>query len=240
MSRALLICLSGIESSGKSTQLERLMETARIGGLRPVYLWTRPGYTRNLEAAKRLVRRLSGALPAGGSSGGSTSGGVQRSYPRRGDGFRSALKRRLWLSLALLDLIWVYGLQVRYWLARGRTVVCDRYLWDCLVDFRVNFPGDEVESGPLGRMLTALAPRPDVAFFLLISVEESLRRSEQRERKFRETEGVLEQRLEQYRALADEFQVPVLDGQRPAEEVAEEIQSKVAAKGLAAMSPDRS
>jgi dTMP kinase len=137
--------------------------------------------------------------------------------------------KRLWLSLALIDLIWLYGLQVRYWLSRGRTVICDRYLWDCLVDFRVNFPSDAVESGLLGRVLTALAPRPDVAFFLLISVEESLLRSKQRERRFRETEAVLQQRLEEYRTVADQFQWPVLDGQRPVEEVAEEIQSKVAA-----------
>lgn len=229
MSRALLVCLSGIESSGKSTQLDRLVENARRRGLRPVCLWTRPGYTRNLEAAKRLVQRLTSARVAGSGSGAAGSERGPRAYPRRGDGFRSALAKRLWLSLALVDLIWVYGVEVRYWLSRGRTVICDRYLWDCLVDFRVNFPGDDVESGLLGRMLTALTPRPDVAFFLLISVEESLRRSEQRERRFRETEAVLQLRLEEYRTLADEFRWPVLDGQRPAEEVSEEIQSKIAA-----------
>ena len=229
MSRGLLVCLSGIESSGKSSQLKLLMENAYRQGLRPVHLWTRPGYTRNLEAAKRLVRQLMSARAAGRSSGSSTAERVPRVYPRRGKGFRSALKKRLWLSLALIDLIWVYGVQVRYWLSRGRTVICDRYLWDCLVDFRVNFPSDAVESGFLGRMLTALAPRPDVAFVLLISVEESLRRSKQRERRFRETEAVLQQRLAEYRTVADQFQWPVLDGQRPAEEVAAEIQSKVAA-----------
>jgi thymidylate kinase len=221
--------LSGLESSGKSTQLKLLMESAHRQGLRPVYLWTRPGYTRNLETAKRLVRRLTRRSAAGRSSGSSTAERVQRDYPRRGEGFRSPRLRRLWLSIALFDLIWVYALQVRYWQFRGRTVICDRYLWDCLVDFRVNFPNDAVESGLLGRILTALTPRPDIAFILLISVAESLRRSEHRERKFRETEAVLEQRLEQYRSVADQFQWPLLDAQRPIDEVAAEIQSAFAA-----------
>lgn len=205
------------------------MQSARRQGLRPVYLWSRPGYTRNLETAKRLVRRLTKGRAAGRSTGSSTAERVQRDYPRRGEGFRSPRLRRLWLSIALFDLIWVYALQVRYWLFRGRTVICDRYLWDCLVDFRVNFPSDAVESWPLGRILTALTPRPDVAFFLLISAAESLRRSKHRERKFPETEAVLQQRLEQYRIVADQFQWPVLDAQRPIEEVAAEIQSVFAA-----------
>lgn len=229
MSRGLLICLSGIESSGKSTQLELLLENARRQGQSPVYLWTRPGYTRNLETAKRVIRRLTGRRPTGKKSGSSIAARVKHAYPRRGDEFGSALARRVWLSIALTDLIWVYGFQVRYWLSLGRTVVCDRYLWDCFVDFRINFPRDAVESGLLGRILTAVTPRPDVAYFLLIPVEESLLRSKQRERNFQEAEAVLGQRLDQYRIVADQFQLPVLDGRRSVDEIAEEIQLGIAA-----------
>ena len=106
-------------------------------------------------------------------------------------------------------------------------IFCDRYLWDCLVDLRINFPNDAVESGLLGRMLVALTPRADIAFFLLISVEESLRRSKQRESKIPETEAVLKLRLEQYQIVADQFQWPVLDAERPIAEVAEKIHQAV-------------
>ncbi|MFT5155067.1 MAG: thymidylate kinase, partial [Planctomycetota bacterium] len=159
MSRGLLICLSGIESSGKSTQLKRLMEYAHAQGLHPFYLWTRPGYTRNLEACKRFIRSLKSIGRSRGNDEASRSqslgslapGRQQRDYPRRAKGFDSALGRRFWLALSLIDLIIVYGVQVRYWLWRGQTVVCDRYLWDGLVDFRNNFPDDAVESGILWR-----------------------------------------------------------------------------------------
>ena len=237
MSRGLLICLSGIESSGKSTQLKRLMEYAHAQGLRPFYLWTRPGYTRNLEACKRFIRSLKSAGRSRGKDEASRSESPgspaperkQRDYPRRAKGFDTALGRRVWLALSLIDLIIVYGVQVRYWLWRGQTVVCDRYLWDGLVDFRNNFPDDAVESGILWRILLALTPRPDVAYFLLISVEESLQRSKLRERGFQDSEAVLQKRLEQYKLVAEQFQWPVLDGQRPVDELAVEIQSRVGA-----------
>ena len=111
----------------------------------------------------------------------------------------------------------------------GRTVICDRYLWDCLVDFRVNFPDDRVERRFLGRALKTLTPAPDIAFFLLIPVEESLRRSETRERRYRESQSVLDRRLEEYEAQARALGSPVLDGRHSAEELAKEIQLRVAA-----------
>jgi thymidylate kinase len=235
MSRALLICLSGIESSGKSTQIEGLMESARRTGRRPIHLWTRPGYTRNLEAAKRLARRLAGSRGGGRKVGAAER--APRSYPRRAEGFRGPFQRHVWLSLALIDLIWAYGFQIRLWRAMGRTVICDRYIWDCVVDFRVNFPEDAVESRLLFRLLRALSPTPDAAFFLLLPVAESVRRSQLRERRFREADAVLERRREAYESLALETGWPVLDGRRPAEELAEEIRSRVAAVTESAPQP---
>ena len=237
MSRGLLICLSGIESSGKSTQLKRLMAFAHARGLRPVYMWTRPGYTRNLEACKQFVKRLKAGVGSRGKAEARRSENPdvpahqlrQRDYPRRAEGFDSALGRRVWLVLSLIDLIIVYGLQVRYRLWRGQTVVCDRYLWDGLVDYRSNFPDDNVESGILWRILRAMTPLPDVAYLLLIPVEESLHRSKLRQRGFQDSEAVLQKRLEQYQLVAEQIQWPVLDGQRPVDELALEIQSKVAA-----------
>ena len=113
MSRGLLICISGIESSGKSTQLKRLMEYAHAQGLRPFYLWTRPGYTRNLEACKHFIRSLKSAGRSRGKDEASRSESPgspaperkQRDYPRRAKGFDTALGKRVWLTLSLIDLI---------------------------------------------------------------------------------------------------------------------------------------
>lgn len=230
MGRALLISFSGIESSGKSTQIARLMERAQAAGERPVKLWTRPGYTPTLEAGKRRLRRLRGRRSPEAGSGERAS----RAYPRRAEGFRSSFTRRLWLSLALLDLLWWYAVRVRLWRASGRTVVCDRYLADCRVDFRVNFPEDDVESGLLARLLTALAPRPDLALVLLLPLEDSLERSVGRERRFRENKEVLAQRHAAYESLAGERGVVALDGRSPERDLEREIERLVDAAGCSA------
>jgi len=155
---------------------------------------------------------------------------LKRSVPpsghtsQRTQAFGKSWVRRLWLAAAILDLLWVYGVQVRWRRWRGQTVVCDRYLWDTLVDFRMNFPQEQVERWFLWRCLARLAPKPDAAFLLLVSVEESVRRSDVKGEPFRDAPEVLAQRLVQYQSLADETGVwHVLDGQRPIDALAAEI-----------------
>ncbi|MDA2912109.1 hypothetical protein MYX04_14415, partial [Nitrospiraceae bacterium AH_259_D15_M11_P09] len=58
--------------------------------------------------------------------------------------FRRPAIRRLWVILALLDLLRIYGVQVRLWQILGRPVLCDRYVWDSWLDLAINFPDDRV------------------------------------------------------------------------------------------------
>ena len=127
-----------------------------------------------------------------------------------------------------LDLMWAHIVQVRCWKALRRPVICDRHLLDSLVDFRVYFPDDRVEDRWLCRLLCALAVRPDAAFCLLVPAEESMRRTSNRGRHHWETREVLEQRLREYRALAIDLQVRILDGRQPVERIASILQDRVA------------
>jgi dTMP kinase len=213
MRQGVLIVFSGLDGAGKSTQIELLLERLRQNGQRPHYLWTRGGYTPLFERLKVLLRKLPGrVVPPSGYT------------PQRAQAFGKGWVRRLWLSAALLDLLWVYAVKVRWWRWRGQIVVCDRYLWDTLIDFRMNFPQEHIERSLLWRCLARLAPKPDAAFLLLVPVEESVRRSDVKGEPFRDTFEVLAQRLAHYQALADETGAwHVLDGQRPIDELTAEI-----------------
>jgi thymidylate kinase len=234
--RGAVFALSGVDCAGKSTQRDLLMDALRSWGYAPVTLWTRAGYTPGLKAIKQALRALTGAQQR-------ARRGVSEEpsrYPRRPANLGNPLKRWLWLTAALLDLLWVYGVRVRLWRARGRVVVCDRYLLDCMVDFRVNFPADRVEDWLLFRLLRLCSVRPDAAFCLLVPAEKSLERGRGKSRFHWEPLEVLQQRWREYGALCDVLGAKILDGEKPAAEIAHSIQRSVADTLPASSSPEAS
>ena len=225
MKTGTLIVFSGLDGAGKSTQIRLLMERLESEGRAPVCLWTRGGYTSGFNALKSALRRLSRgrAVPESGRT------------PQRERAFEKSATRRAWLALALLDLLRVYAVQVRLRLWRGQTIICDRYLWDTLVDFRLNFPRESVERSLLWRALGRLTPSPDAAFLMLVPVEESIRRSDLKGEPFRDSVETLGRRLAQYESLAREGGWHTLDGRRAVHDLASEILSEIG--GLTKMEP---
>jgi thymidylate kinase len=223
-----VIALSGVDCAGKSTQRDLLLGHLCALGHEPRTLWTRAGYTPGLETLKRALGFLRGRGKAPRQGISDRPG----RYPRRAANLGHPLRRRLWLTAALLDLLWTYGLRIRSWRARGRVVLCDRYLLDCLVDLRVNFPDDRVEERWLCRLLRRVSVRPDAAFCLLVPPGETLARARAKARFHWETPEDLEARWRAYEALAQELAVQPLDGCRPAAEIAQAIQ-----RGLAGCLP---
>ena len=214
-----VVAIGGMDRAGKSIQRRALMEHLVASGYEPVYRWSRVGYTRRLERAKRWLRRLRG--------GGVREADAPRSYPQRASRMRSPAKRRLWMTVALLDLLWEYAISVRSLRARGRAVVCDRWLCDALVDLRVNFPQDRVEERWLWRLLERVALRPDASFLLLISPEESLRRAHESGRRHVEPREVLESRLVEYRRIAASGLGVAVDAGRDPDTIAKELRERL-------------
>ncbi len=224
-----LIAMCGVDCAGKSTQRDLLVEALRAQGTPVISVYARPGYTPGLRVVKHALRALSGRkkLLRGGVSD------VPSRFPRRAANLGHPLLRWLWLTAALLDLLWLYGVQMRLWRARGRVVVGNRYLLDALVDFRVNFPGERVEQRWLCRWLRRIAARPDATFCLLVPPEETIARTRKKSRFHWETPEVLQERWRQYRVLSEDLGVQVLDGTRPVEELARSIRERVAQTRLA-------
>lgn len=209
-----IIAFSGIDGTGKSTQIKLLEEHLQKAGYRCRYLWTRGGYTPGFEWLKSLLRRLSrDNFPEGPG-------------PLRTQAFRRGWIRHLWLTLAMLDLLWVYGVQLRWWCRRGYTVLCDRYLPDTAVDFRLNFHQDNCkdwEDWRLWKMLRLASPRPDAAFFMILPVSESMKRSDIKGEPFRESAPLLQKRWSRYQILLSQGRWHILNGSRSQSELAAEI-----------------
>ena len=121
-----LISLSGIDGAGKSSQIRSIQKYYKKRNQPFVYLWTRGGNTSGIEMLKVFSRKVAGKrLPPSGHSN------------QRDQILKKKWIQKVWLTLAIIDLMRIYAVNIRWKLWRGTIVICDRYLWDTLIDFKI-------------------------------------------------------------------------------------------------------
>lgn len=161
-----LICITGIDGAGKSTQAKRLVARLRREGYRARYVWG--GRQAILTApfvggGKRLLhapKRPHDIAP--------TENRAYREYVTHA---RRALKqpalRAAWRTLTIGEHMLQLLLHVELPLLRGEVVVCDRYLYDSLVNQVVLLGRSPWQlARTLRRPLWKLAPEPALGFWL--------------------------------------------------------------------------
>jgi thymidylate kinase len=216
----MLIVFSGVDGAGKSTQIQLTERELAARGLSPVRFWARGGYTPGFALLKALLRRIRPqAMPKAGAS-------VERTKK-----LQSPMIRRVWLMIAMGDLLLCYAVWLRFMMWNGRAVLCDRYIEDTYLDFQRNFPSDRFAEWPLWKLLLAAVPRPDVRFLLLVPPEESARRSRLKNEPFPDSPETLNWRHVRYVEIARSGGWVVLDCLRPLDEIQAVIHSVLSGVG---------
>jgi thymidylate kinase len=158
--RSGMLVLSGLDGTGKSTQAALLAERMSRDGLYTTAVWSRwePHATAPMiRLAKRSLR---------GTNGIGENDYLEFTDAKRHK-MRSPWKRAVWQAM-----VWgEYAVQVRQRvlspLNRGIGVICDRYVYDTMIDIAVNFslsPGG-IET-LCNHPLLSLFPKPvSVVFF---------------------------------------------------------------------------
>lgn len=222
MAQGILICLLGIDGSGKSTQAQRLVTQLTVTGYAATYVW---GGRRGVLTAP-LVRH--GKARLGAPVQPVTSSAIinpeYRAYVRGTQQlFKRGSVRGLWRQVTLLEHLLEIWWYVGRPLAQGQIVVCDRYLYDSLVNQAVLFGSATVEIyRQLGNPLLSLVPRPVLGFWLDTPPEVALRRKAD----IYDIQQ-LELRVPLYNQIASALAFQSLDGTLPADHLGDVIWSSI-------------
>jgi thymidylate kinase len=196
-----LISISGIDGSGKSTQIARLRAVFEAAGESVTVIWYRPGYSTRLDGVRRFVRRfVPEVLP------------TTDAPERREAAFGRPAVRRAWILTALIDSLVEWGALVRWHLARGRVVICDRYVVDAKIDFVLRFGSGSRTLRHLLRLIERACPTPDTSLLLALPFDEMLRRVEDKEEPFPESLPNRRIRYEAYRDPKVRSGLTIIDG----------------------------
>ena len=180
-----MISFSGIDCCGKSTQIDLLCKDLEKQGKKYQVIWSRGGYTPGIERVKKLLR--------GGSS---ASKEEKISYSEQVNS--NSKKRKLLFVASLMDLWFYYSVSLRLKEWFGTTVICDRYVWDTYIDFKIKYPDYDFERGFWWRLTLKTMLKPKASFCMFIPAEESMRRSSMKEEPFPESVEARRERIDWY------------------------------------------
>jgi thymidylate kinase len=183
-----MISISGIDGCGKGTQIELVEHYLRKNNISYMKRWARGSWTPGIELVKKIVR----------SDHGFTE---EQKDVYRTEARSNPKSARIILILSILDMIWYFGIWYRILKLFAKEFICDRYLWDTLVDFRVNFSNFDFEKWSIWKLLIWLTPQPDVSILLVISAEMSVERGIKKNEFFMEPFEVKAKKVNEYHKL---------------------------------------
>jgi dTMP kinase len=200
-----------MDGAGKSTQIELVKEYYNNKGKKHKVIWGRGGWTPGLEFVKNIVRR-------------------DKKFDAKGkENYRKNIhedpkKQKLLLIGAILDLYLYFGIYYRFCEIGKCEVICDRYIWDTYIDFKINYSRFDFEKWFIWKLLLLFIPYPKKSFMFTISHEESLRRCISKGDDFFESNEIRGKKTNLYFEMINKNKwTNVLDGGQEIEKVFNEI-----------------
>ena len=202
-----LVSLTGLDGSGKSSAIRVLSEAMSLCEIPVRVVWSRGGFTLPAQAAKRATRAMMGEKVPGPAA---------------------MEEKRRWLSGRFVGAMFAgfvvaeqsvhYMLRVIFPRWRGFSIVCDRYAYDTWADLEVKLSGSPGIARAAGGLLLAIAPEPDLAILLRLEPAEAARR-----KPADAAMAVLVAQAEIFDRMAAMCSLHVIDAGRPDADVIDEV-----------------
>ncbi len=211
----MFICFTGMDGSGKSTLARQLATRMAANGRKSQYIYCR--------FRPRLIKPL--ALV--GHALFLRNRDIRRDYSGY-SGTKRALFRNRFLAfvyerLLLLDYCLQALIKVGLPLSRGRSIVCDRYIYDTVVtDLAADMGYSPEKIGRILRGCFRMLPRPDVTFLIDTPEEIAFKRKDDIP-----SLEYLKDRRSIYRDVARQQGMVMLDGAKDLPSLTEEIWTKL-------------
>jgi len=191
---ARLICIVGPDGVGKTTQARLLEKTYRGRGIPATYVWMRFHHVFSLPLL--ALARLLGLTEVQHL----TSGGTASNHHFN----RVRPVAIAYAGLLLLDTMVATGVKVCLRLAMGKTVICDRFTYDTLVDLMISTEKRDVANSFVTRCFLLLATRAIAVIIMATPQALRLRREDIREDRY------LDWKIELYSILSKKCEIPVI------------------------------
>ena len=156
---------SGIDSSGKTTQIDMLIQYCKDNNIEVYKRWSKGRATPGVLWLKKVLSKDTGK-----------DLNREEILEHREANWNNPKKKFMLLVASILDLWWFWGLYYRILNRRHKVFICDRYIWDTYVDFKTEFSEYNVDNWILWRIAVFLAPKPRHSFMFYITAEESFKR----------------------------------------------------------------
>ncbi len=159
----MLISFSGIDSSGKSTQIQMLEDFCHNNNIPFLKRWGKARGTPGVLILKDLVRK-------------DKKMNEDQKATYRENLFNNTAKKKLLLTVSLIDLCWYFGIYYRWLGLFNRYVILDRYLWDTYIEIKTEFRGLDIDGMILWKFVKLVTPVPKVSLLFVIPPEVSIQR----------------------------------------------------------------
>jgi len=198
--KGILICFIGIDGSGKTTQakaLAKVMKERYKAKVNNAWVKFEPKMTKPFLAIARWLFFRKKDL--------------YDDYTEHFNTKRSLLRNRFWSTLYRYLLLFDYFpqvfLKIKLPLRRAEIVICDRYIYDTVVDLAVDSNYSDQQLKETMRHYSRLFPKPDLVFFIDLPEEIAHQRKDDIP-----SLHYLSERRKAYLSISQEYKMVILDG----------------------------